>query len=139
MVDENYTASCISCKSLVDARQKRFHVRGMPDAQTMKPPEKPASEPSDRSLQLKPAKGAEVTYEPRTPSRADEESNRVAWPETASSSDQRVEGPTSEVFMPSDRPLDELQKAIEKAKAAPSLVRAQALTSLSSDFKLIPR
>lgn len=96
----------------------------MREAQVMRPPEKPASEPSDRSLQLKPAKGASVTYEPRTPSRTDEESNEVARPDTVSSSDQRVDEPPSEVTMPSDGPLDELQKAIKEAKAAPSIVNA---------------
>lgn len=77
VVDESWIPACISCKDLVSVSQPRFQVKGAQATATTT--RTTVSQTSDRSLQLKPAKGKDardITYEPHTPSRTDEESQR---------------------------------------------------------------
>lgn len=133
-MSENYPSECIAAKALIDPHQRRYQIKGMEKAvpkQQMKAP----SEPSDTSLQLKPAKGKDkrdITYEARTPSKTDEESIRAPWTESQVSSDQqsasaaqRNEGQNKIEQQGVGKPneaSDALAAAIEEAKAAPEKV-----------------
>ncbi|KAI6816482.1 DNA polymerase beta-like protein [Hortaea werneckii] len=69
LVSENYPASCVSYRAILDARQGQFRVKGAPEPlKTIEPirglPQSSAE--SDKSLQLKPAGKSVVARQPET-------------------------------------------------------------------------
>ncbi|KAI7162887.1 DNA polymerase beta-like protein [Hortaea werneckii] len=69
LVSENYPASCVSYRAILDARQSQFRVKGAPEpVKTIEPfrglPQSSAE--SDKSLQLKPAGKSVIARQPET-------------------------------------------------------------------------
>ncbi|KAI7240316.1 DNA polymerase beta-like protein [Hortaea werneckii] len=69
LVSENYPASCVSYRAILDARQSQFRVKGAPEPlKTIEPFRRlpQSSAESDKSLQLKPAGKSVIARQPET-------------------------------------------------------------------------
>ncbi|KAI7554311.1 hypothetical protein D0864_07249 [Hortaea werneckii] len=97
LVSENYPASCVSYRAILDARQSQFRVKGAPEPlKTIEPicglPQ--GSAESDKSLQLKPAGKSVVARQPET--------QQTTVTEAHSSSQTRIGSSVANILDPGD-------------------------------------
>ncbi|KAI7475093.1 DNA polymerase beta-like protein [Hortaea werneckii] len=88
LVSENYPASCVSYRAILDARQSQFRVKGAPEPPKSIEPTRglpQSSAESDKSLQLKPAGRAVLARQPETQQTTVTEAHSSPQPRVGSS------------------------------------------------------
>lgn len=124
LVDCNYPLLCIGARTILDATQTRFRVRGAPDPREAKE-SSPAREPSSiGSLPIKPVKARRGYID--TQSTDDETDTELSEPEI----DEHPED--KQVTHEPDRDRDALDDLMEEAKAMKDLVNSSHYINLKA-------